>query len=84
ELVLNQEQTKNMLKTVEFTDSMIAPLRSLIGKLQSVKGGNTSPSIHIDNINNDFSNNEIKDGKDASKTFMEETMNMINNKFGKR
>ena len=84
ELVLNQEQTQNMLKTVEFTDRMITPLRALIGKLQSVKGGNSTPSIHIESINNDFSNNEIKDGKDASKTFMEETMNMINNKFGKR
>lgn len=84
ELVLNQEQTQNMLKTVEFTDRMITPLRALIGKLRSVKGGTSAPSIHIDNINNDFSNNEIKDGKDASKTFMEETMNMINNKFGKR
>ncbi|TCI26764.1 hypothetical protein EVJ32_05145 [Exiguobacterium sp. SH5S4] len=83
ELVLNQEQTKNMLKTVEFTDRLISPLRSLINKMQSVKGS-SAPTVHIENINNDFSNNEIKDGKEASDDFMKRTMNLINNKYGKR
>lgn len=83
ELVLNQEQTRNMLKTVEFTDKLISPLRSLINKMQSVKSSN-APTVHIENITNDFSNNEIKNGKEASDEFMKRTMNLINNKYGKR
>lgn len=84
ELVLDQKQTQNMLKTIEFTDRLVSPLRALVGKMQSVKSSTPVPSVHIENINNDFSNNEIKDGKGASEDFMKHTMNLINNKFGKR
>lgn len=84
ELVLNQQQTQNMLKTVEFTDRLISPLRSLVSKMQSVKSSNQSPTIHIENINNDFSNNEIKNGKEASREMMKEVTNLIGTKFNKR
>jgi hypothetical protein len=84
ELVLDQQQTQNMLKTVEFTDRMISPLRALVSKLQSVKSSESTPSIHIENINNDFGNNEIKDMKDATRVMMKEVTNLMGTKFNKR
>ena len=84
ELVLNQQQTQNMLKTVEFTDRMVSPLRVLVSKMQSVKSTGGSPNIQIGSINNDFSNNEIKNGKDAAKEMMKEMTNLIGTQFNKR
>lgn len=73
-----------MLKTVEFTDRMISPLRALVSRLQSFKSSESTPSIHIENINNDFGNNEIKDMKDATRVMMKEVTNLMGTKFNKR
>ena len=86
ELVLNQQQTQNLLDTVKKTDSMMNPMRELYGMMtgravpNSVSNQTSSSVVfNIDKL--DFSNNQIKNGKDASKEFMDMAMNGIKKRY---
>lgn len=86
ELVLNQQQTQNLLDTVKKTDSMMNPMRELYGMMtgravpNSVSNQTSSSVVfNIDKL--DFSNNQIKNGKEASKEFMDMAMNGIKKRY---
>ncbi|WP_285801463.1 peptidoglycan DD-metalloendopeptidase family protein [Exiguobacterium sp. s133] len=89
ELVLTEQQTANLLKTIKQTDAMMKPMQALWKMMNGVK---TKPNIAqrrddgvmIENIHLDFSNNQIKDGKQGAREFAKELINLQQNKFNKR
>ncbi len=89
ELVLTEQQTANLLNTIKQTDAMMKPMKALWKMMIGVK---TTPTIAqrrdegvmIENLTVDFSNNQIKDGKQGAKEFAKELLNLQQNKFNKR
>lgn len=86
ELVLTERQTANLLNTIQKTDSMMQPMRELWGMMngrsvpkQVSSQSNSSMVVNIDKV--DFSNNQIKNGREASKEFMNEVVNGIKKKY---
>lgn len=86
ELVLTEQQTANLLNTIKKTDSMMQPMRELWGMMngrsvpkQVSSQSSNSMVVNIDTV--DFSNNQIKNGKEASKEFMNEVVNGIKKKY---
>lgn len=86
ELVLTERQTANLLNTIQKTDSMMQPMRELWGMMngrsvpkQVSSQSNNSMVVNIEKV--DFSNNQIKNGREASKEFMNEVVNGIKKKY---
>lgn len=89
ELVLTEQQTANLLSTIKQTDAMMKPMKALWNMMNGMKSKPTiaqrrDDGVMIENIHLDFSNNQIKDGKQGAKEFAKELMNLQQNKFNKR
>lgn len=89
ELVLTEQQTANLLKTIKQTDAMMKPMQALWKMMNGVKSKPTiaqrrDDGVMIENLTVDFSNNQIKDGKQGAKEFAKELLNLQQNKFNKR
>lgn len=89
ELVLTEQQTANLLSTIKQTDAMMKPMKALWNMMNGMKSKPTiaqrrDDGVMIENIHLDFSNNQIKDGKQGAKEFAKELINLQQNKFNKR
>lgn len=89
ELVLTEQQTVNLLNTIKQTDAMMKPMKALWNMMNGMKSKPTiaqrrDDGVMIENIHLDFSNNQIKDGKQGAKEFAKELLNLQQNKFNKR
>lgn len=89
ELVLTEQQTANLLNTIKQTDAMMKPMKALWNMMNGMKSKPTiaqrrDDGVMIENIHLDFSNNQIKDGKQGAKEFAKELINLQQNKFNKR